>query len=500
MISKIEFGTIVADKLVSLVSFGNSDFAGCLKKHSARDILLLERGVPETVRRSPDHATLKYSGLRSIRYSNCEVVILNSSALLALCQKRFFWGSRIKTILIPLSLWILPCIPSALRYRRKKFLHLKGKTSVTINGRKKTFIVLGVKEKIIDNRHVFAPAHLSNSQILSLIDDLNYVLLRSVEKVEQDSGYKDIDLLIADADVQALHTRLTQEIGTTVIDAYSESGVGGHSYQSAPYFSTELARAVLESAETRPSGIKVPSEKWRYLALAFHLLFHGKTRHLPPGYSTLDAYTFGAERHLIELKKRAVAAGYPTPESLDALDAAIRDADIFPGRDLLGFYARRNPFIVDRYLGQNSAKAGLATFFVRDFGLHEDVVQTIRNVLQNEFEIVDEGAIDAAMRASVSTKVRGGNWNDRDLGRVAEPIYWFICHDPNPIQPTRKMKKKYPHLDNERVAMLKLDVRKKQTTADGSSLRVLHASDNADEALEHIRALGKESERLSSLQ
>ena len=444
MASHLEIETILFGKLVLAAPFADPRFADYLIDNGARDVLLLSHEGPLAATRLPSHVISKYKGLRDIKSSNCEVAILNEKAVFALTKKRLFWGSRLRTVLVPFSLWSLLCAPSFWRYRRKKFIRLVGRTSVLAYGRRRQFLVLNIKEKSIDNRHVFAPPQLDNSEIFSKLAGLDYVLLRSVEKVEEDSEHRDMDLLVADADIENLHARLGEEIGTKLIDAYTESGVGGHSYQSVPYFAPKLARSTLDTAEIRPSGIRAPTEKWRYLTLAFHLIFHGKSRHIQPGTENIGRNTFIEARHTVELKNRATAAGFPEPQTFNDLDRALRDNDVFPGRDLLGFYARQNPFVTARYLTGKATNPGLATFFVRNFGLDHDLVPSIRESLQRDFTIVDEGPIDDENRQRVLSRVRGGNWNDRERGPPAEPSHWFVCLDRDPIAPTGKLKKVPP--------------------------------------------------------
>src|SRR5690606_29189002 len=127
----------------------------------------------------------------------------------------------------------------------------------------------------------------------------------------------------------------------------------------------------------------------------------------------------------------------------------------FPSKDLIGFYARRNPFVARRYLGRKFLRPGLATFFVRDFGYHELLIETVREALEKEYCLLAEGPIDTQTQRSIIHKARGGNWRDETSKQLAEPIYWFLCFDEHPIAPTGRLRRKYPNLDNERTARIK---------------------------------------------
>lgn len=58
-----------------------------------------------------------------------------------------------------------------------------------------------------------------------------------------------------------------------------------------------------------------------------------------------------------------------------------------------------------------------------------------------------------------------------------------------PIKAAGKMRRKYPHLDNEKTALIKLTMRE-ALGGSGRANRIVHASDNSDEALEHLSVLG----------
>jgi hypothetical protein len=251
----------------------------------------------------------------------------------------------------------------------------------------------------------------------------------------------------------------------------------------------EVVREMLASAVVRPSGIRVPSPKWRYLSLCYHYVFHGKSRHVSPGATTLTPFTFAKSRYYHDLTRLAAEAGFPRPASFDDLDCALRENDAMPGKDLIGFYARRNPFVAARYVNGRGSKPGLVVFYVRDCSVTQDQISCIEKKLATEFVILAHGPVTDANRHRILERVRGGNWLNSEGGGVSGPLYWFICWDKNPVRPTGRLSRKHPSLDNARAALVKSEIRRVCKGSIDDS-RILHASDNTDETVEHIEVIG----------
>jgi hypothetical protein len=180
----------------------------------------------------------------------------------------------------------------------------------------------------------------------------------------------------------------------------------------------------------------------------------------------------------------------PIPRTFDDLDAALRSHHAFPGRDLIGFYARRNPFVGARYVNSGRSRAGLATFFLRDFGDADKAAPRVLAQLEKQFRVIAHGRVSGENRQAIVSMVRGGNWRDPARAMLAEPSHWFVCWDENPIVPKGRARRKYPNLDNQRIAEFKLRVREEAAQLAGDPTRLLHASDNSDEAIEHVHAIG----------
>ena len=87
-------------------------------------------------------------------------------------------------------------------------------------------------------------------------------------------------------------------------------------------------------------------------------------------------------------------------------------------------------------------------------------------------------------------QVRGGNWADPEAPEgIAPPIHWFACFDDSPVKPSRRTRKRYPRVDNENI-MRKHAIREQIGEKTRKPQRIIHASDNTREAIEHLELLG----------
>jgi hypothetical protein len=478
---------IIANKLVMLVEPRQRGMIEFVLDRKPKDLLIFRRTGAPVPQRHQQSIESRLRTLSDIAMTNCQVAILDSLSSRALNSKHFFWKTRIDYFLVPKGASKLLYLAGLTYYQRSRRLVVVDETEIESKAGKRSYLIIKVqRNRGVHNRRLFAPHDWSPIEIFNEMKGLNYVLLRSIEAIETGKDYKDIDVLISDDDLPELSRRFSQSIGLAQFEVYAETGIGGHDFQSVPYFMPSFARKILAGAEVRPSGIRVPSAIDRYLSLAYHLLFHGKSRHLERGAALSEA-TFSKPRHYQALVKAARNAGLEAPQSFDDIDRHLKEHGSFPSTDILGFYSRRNKFVAARYLHKKAEPPGLVVFFVRDFGQPATFIDEMEKVLKNEYEIVASGAVDQSIGKAVSERVRGGNWRDNADTSLGDPVHWFVCVDPNPIAVDRKLRKKYPLLDNARTANLKLALRQL-----GGGKRVVHASDNSSEAMEHVSILGLE--------
>lgn len=452
----------------------------------AGDVLILSKSGPKAPERLARHVRQAYSQLSDVRKNNCRVAILHGAAVYALAEKSKF--GRFDHILVPLS-----GLPAALlglmRYAWRGGLVLAGTTRLPLAGGDKTYLVLRADLKPRDNRRQYGPTGSTPLEILQVLRDLDQIVLRWSEAIEAGNHEGDIDILIAARDLPTMKSRFEQVVGTYPLDVYTDDGSAGHAYKSVPYFMPELARRLLQSAITGPTGVRVAAPDWRFLSFCYHLTFHNKSERIAPDTTQIDRSTYQSPHYYEELARLAGLAGQTTPTGYDDIEARLKQAGVFPSLDLIGFYSNRNAFLKKRYFDRTPVAVGLATFFIRDFGQGLNILDEVRKRIQEHFTILVEGPVTDASRAAILAGVRGGNWADPQApGGRAEAIYWFVCWDAAPKPPSRRTRRKHPRVDNEHIRLK--DIIRSEMGGGGRKVQpVVHSSDNSLEALDHLEHL-----------
>ncbi|MFD0915090.1 hypothetical protein ACFQ14_01590 [Pseudahrensia aquimaris] len=479
--------TVLGDKLVALINSDDETLAQAVLNFGAHDVLQLNPRKNDWQRN--EWLSGPYTHWRDIAASNCSTVILSGISRLALLKKRYFFAARIRHLLMPMSVSTEIIVWLGRRYFKSGLLSRIGTVEIEHGGKLRAFIVLAVAPKLTDNRHAFYPRELKPMEALNKLKELKYVLLRSIERVENQTPFKDLDLLVDDQDIESLHETFSKTVSTVAMDVYSVSGVGGHDYKTVPYFVPRFAQDILTTSQQRESGIKAANARMRYLSLGYHVLFHAKSAHLDPQHESLDQHTFKSATTYQDLCDAASEALMARPQTISDIEAALKAEGYFPGHDLMAFYARRNPFVKGRYVQADGLKAGLATFLVRDFAMYPQAVENVRVLLDKRFEILKEVDLTAEMQKLAVSEIRGGNWHDKEQNTLALPTHIFVTWDHSVEIPTKRTGRKFPNLDNDRVRAAKQEIRALMPGPGGQPMRVVHSSDNSTEAMEHLEKL-----------
>jgi len=411
---------------------------------------------------------------------------------MALRSRRFF--QSFEFICLPVGVGWIWGLPGLVRYSLRNRLVLEG--WIRLSG-------IGLPAPVFRNAlfgtrprtRIYGPDRWSSKEILQRLADLDCVVLRWIDAIEAGLDTGDLDILVAADAADEVETRLAVEVGAAPIDLYSEDGSGGRTFKSVSYFPPTMARAMLDTAVVRPSGIKTSSAQWQYVAYCFHLLFH-KSDQWTPGTEELGRESFLKTEYLDELNRLARDARTAPPRTVSDIEALLRERGVFPEIDTVGFYSEKNPFLRDRYqeFGRRIAP-GLGVFLVREFGSGQELVDLVREQIESAgFRILCELPIDPGTQAGTVQSLRGGNWSDAAAAEgAALPVHAFVCHDSSPIRPSASALRRYPRLDNERM-LLKERIR--SSVARGKGLRklnVVHASDNSAEAERYIFLLNADA-------
>lgn len=490
-LNPIDFKEIVNDRLV-LLALGNQELPRLVKDFGARDVLALESQCEAGVHRADGYTRKRYRRIPDIRKSNSQVAILHGISAYGLLQKRQF--ANFDYILIPTGFESVALKLARLRYEQRKILCLEGITSVADAHSKKEYWVLTANVQMPNKCRLYAPSHQSPLEIAQSLSGLNHVILRSSIMIEAGDHTGDIDVLISQYDVAACKKKFQEQAGTYPVDVYTELGQDGYSYKNVPYYSSRLSASLLESAVTTSANIRIPSPKWQFISFCYDLLFHDKLKPSASTENLLSPCVFKRHKHYDELIRLAEATNFLMPKKVNDLEKVLCLENVMPSIDLIGFYSNQNEFLSSRYFKHAQLKPGLATFFIRDFGGSLERLPLLRQRLHEQFEILGEGSIDMNNSEDVISGIRGGNWVDKTApGGEAKPIYWFVCWDPSPANPSAKTRRKHPRVDNENIR-IKDALRMELSPPGQKGRRIIHSSDNSFEAAEHIKILGLDNQ------
>lgn len=325
---------------------------------------------------------------------------------------------------------------------------------------------------------------------------VNYVILRWFESLPQIAAGEDIDMLVADQDLDVVRQCSTGlKVNGIPCDLYSESGCKGSQFRKTAYFPMHVARQLLTNAVWHQQHYRVPAPRDHLLSMAFHAVYHkGYASGLPSVHGpsiTAPDHDYGA--HLENLAARC-GETLPAPLTLEALDDWLAVNGWRPGRDTLEKWSAKNEWLQAAVFDAEQLPeiahelAGLGVFFIRQQAVAH--VADIEKVLFDEgFDVLVSRALTSAQQMEVMRAVRGGNWR-RGPWPVdgGSPVHVIVVFDVCPYPPSARLLHKHPGLTNGRLYESKLRIRDMINSRHGKQGRfnALHAADNAAQALDYI--------------
>lgn len=445
----------------SLVAFdGNFDIAKKVKK-IARGTLGFGSNL------SDSYSLCKpYNGTKSFRRNNCNYLFISIKRVYILLKKKQFLKYEGVFLTFHALLTWLPYLLILFFFRRIEVIGL-----IRFEDQSGTWIWLKFRGKNKQANRVFSFDKEYVLHTLSSEFSGRYVCLNSLEDIKNRNDGSDIDLLVDSRSVDELSKLLQRKPGTYAVDLISTSNFNKYGFNGIPYYPLPLLTRCLNDAKFDPNlGIYFLNDINRLLTSAYKFIFISGKR--------------ASERQKKNIFELSVKLGIPVDLSFSGVRNLFVENHLSIPLDLLGFISSRNLSLVS-YLKENTIlKPGLISFFLRDFG--QDL-ESSRNALKKSlctgFELIVELDLKDISQEQLS-QIRGGNWlvGKGDFAE-AMPVYWFLVFDRSPSKPSSKQLRRVPLLDN-RNSLIKDSLR-----ADSGGLRLIHSSDNSDEAYSHFCTL-----------
>jgi hypothetical protein len=325
---------------------------------------------------------------------------------------------------------------------------------------------------------------------------VRHAVLRWFESLPQIAPGEDLDLLVDDSALEQVRGMLDDGPGIQPVDLYSVTGLPGSDFRSMPYFPPYLAEELLDRAAIHHGLCRVPAPREHFLSLAYHALYHKGTDSGIPATNRNRSKSSKSDHDYVEVINRlAGEIGLTVETTLEALDSCLDAHGWRPPHDMLIRLSRRNRWV--RSLLQHPAEGAraddqTAVFLLREEGMRRGGVEKASRLIENYgFQVKVTQVFDERTTATVARSLRGGNWG-RGPWPVSggPPVAAIVAHDPAPITPTRRDRKRFPFVANARLLC-------KEQLRDAFNYgypkeqhcNVIHSSDNGREAMDYLRII-----------
>lgn len=327
---------------------------------------------------------------------------------------------------------------------------------------------------------------------------VRHAVLRWFEHLPRVAPGEDLDLLVDDASLDSVRRLLDSGPGLQAVDLYSVCGAPGADYRKLPYYPPYLAEQLLDRADTHNNLCSVPSPLDHFLSLAYHAVYHkGFASGLAADRSSRPKVKRPEHDYTRILTDMAQRLGVDVQITIADLDAWLDAEGWRPPHDMLVRLARKNRalrtlIVESRAEGDD---AGLAVFLVRREALSRGgVKRAVKLLTEQDFNIVETITFAPDRVESIARSLRGGNWGKGPWPTSGgEPVAAIVVHDPEPLRPSRRERRKYPFLANARL--LTKDAIRDAFNANRpphEHCNAIHSSDNAREARDYLRIIAPE--------
>jgi hypothetical protein len=321
---------------------------------------------------------------------------------------------------------------------------------------------------------------------------IRYVVLRWFEDLPRLEPGEDLDVLVADEDLDKFRRLLAEEPGTIPVDLYSVSGMDGSGYQGIAYYPPALAERMLDRSVVHRSGFRVPAPEDHVHSLAYHAVYH-KGHRSGIASSLLDAAETDPEHDYASvLRGLAGRVEIDLPDSLEDLDEYLAREGWRPPQDTFVRLSATNRWI-DRSLAVTDAveePPEVAVFVLRERARDVVSASEVTGLLDHYgFEVLAFRELDAGARARCSFAMRGGNWGRGPYPDSAGgPVRVIVAVHYGPHDPDAADKDCHPHLSNADTLEAKRRLRELVNARLEPVRRCnpVHSSDNAREAWDYV--------------
>lgn len=263
------------------------------------------------------------------------------------------------------------------------------------------------------------PSEMSVDAFFRALGDagVDYCILRWFDDLPDVEPGEDIDLLVADDSLPALHRILGSQrlpLRTTTLDVYSASGLPRSDHLGVAYYPPRLARQILDSGQLVDGTFRVPDPQMHFRSLAYHAVVRkGPASGVP--LATGGDVTRSDHDYFDVLERLAPADGHDGPITLEALAAHLRSVDWLPAHDTVDRFRSSRPWL-DRLFERHAAELrlpdGVIVYLIREAAVERGIDdEIVRQLDRLGMEIVHDSRLDDHQMTEAANDLRGGVWH-----------------------------------------------------------------------------------------
>ena len=436
------------------------------------------------------------TGSEAVVRNNAELLILHGRHIRHLAKVRRLEHSRFVALSSGLSLALfLGCFLALLQC-------LAGRLSAPFFfrfGRKgwlpEGLIVFPLRRQRRQSARRYLPFNIGVSGFLLELRRLNvkYVVLRWFESLPHVEPGEDLDILVADDDLQALESVLDAWPGIQPVDLYTATGLPSTDFVKMAYYPPRLAAQILDSRVVLRELCDVPAREQYFYSLAYHALYHkGYSSGLPVRDGGDSKVADPEHDYTAVLASLAAELDVPVRINMASLDGFLEARGWKPPYDTLVRLAQHNRWIKETLVQPGEFDDGLAVFIIREAAMSQGrggIPRIERELMRHGFHVCLSRELSQTVAAKAKDAIRGGNWGAGPWpvsGGV--PVAVIVAYDVMPKSPSQAELSKYPMLRNARI-LCKDRIRDllNEGVPPEAKCNPLHSSDSGWEGLEYLR-------------
>jgi hypothetical protein len=365
-------------------------------------------------------------------------------------------------------------------------------------GIKQPILLIKILKRVTPNARRFISPLLGVTDFFATLNQkqVSYAILRWFEDLPLIMPGEDIDMLVADKDIEKIEFLLSQQPGIIPCDLYTVSGLPGTAYKNMAYYPPFLAEQILAGAIAFKDIFAVPNPEIHFYSLAYHAIYHkGLKSGIPWSLEAAKEPKLNPEHeYQAILENMANSLGIKAEITLQGLDDFLASINWRPSEDTL---ARLDSSQIWLTAGTKPSVEiepaidikGLAVFFIRQKALELNLEADITALLIKEgFNLITSQVLDSEAAKRVKYQVRGGNWGKGPWSESGgDPAMVLVAIDLMPVQPTPIELARQPHLSNGRI-VVKNTIRDtiNQSLPPEQQCNTVHSSDNEREAWNYL--------------